>query len=93
MISFQTSGLDSYGAETIMNVCQRIARAGASLLLTIHQPPPTVVRKIDHLILLLDGRLMYDGSFGPQLNDYFAQKGFEKPEDYNIADWILVRQN
>ncbi|KAG7372547.1 ABC transporter [Nitzschia inconspicua] len=85
-----TSGLDSYGAETIINVCQRIAQAGASLLLTIHQPPPTVVRKLDHLILLLDGRLMYDGSLGPQLNDYFAAKGFAKPDDYNIADWILT---
>lgn len=51
-----------------------------------------MVRKIDHLILLLDGRLMYDGSVGPQLNDYFAEKGFSKPDDYNIADWILVSQ-
>lgn len=33
---------------------------------------------------------MYDGSLGPQLNDYFANKGFVKPDDYNIADWILV---
>jgi ABC-type multidrug transport system ATPase subunit len=85
-----TSGLDSFSAEQLMDVLKRIARVGAGVLVTIHQPPPTVVRKIDHIILLLAGRLMYDGSPGDQLLDYFAQKGFPKPVDYNIADWIMV---
>ena len=89
----QTSGLDSFSAEQLMDVLKRIALVGAGVLVTIHQPPPTVVRKIDHLILLLDGRLMYDGSVGLMLTDYFEEKGFPKPADYNIADWIMVRMN
>jgi ABC-type multidrug transport system ATPase subunit len=89
----QTSGLDSFSAEQLMDVLKRIASVGAGVLVTIHQPPPTVVRKMDHLILLLDGRLMYDGSVGPMLTDYFDEKGFPKPDDYNIADWIMVRMS
>jgi ABC-type multidrug transport system ATPase subunit len=86
-----TSGLDSFTATQLVDILGRLSRAGAGVLLTIHQPPPTVVRKIDHLILLQDGRLMYDGSVGHQISDYFTEKGHPKPEDYNIADWILVR--
>lgn len=86
-----TSGLDSFSAEQLVDVLRRIAEVGATVLVTIHQPPPTVVRKLDHLILLLAGRLMYDGDFGSHLSGFFAQKGFPKPDDYNIADWILVR--
>jgi ABC-type multidrug transport system ATPase subunit/ABC-type multidrug transport system permease subunit len=86
-----TTGLDSFSAEQLVDVLKRITLAGASVLLTIHQPPPPVVRKIDHLILLLSGRHMYEGAMGHELCDYFAGKGFPKPTDTNIADWILVR--
>jgi ABC-type multidrug transport system ATPase subunit len=75
-----------------VDVLKRIATVGAGVLITIHQPPPTVVRRLDHLILLMEGRLMYDGSTGIQLTDYFAEKGYRKPHDYNIADWIMVRR-
>lgn len=32
---------------------------------------------------------MYDGSMGRPLETYFDNKGYGKPDDYNIADWIL----
>jgi len=84
-------GLDSFSAEQLVDVLKRIAKVGAGVLITIHQPPPTVVRKIDHLILLFDGRLMYDGSVKDnQLLQYFSQRGYPKPDDYNIADWIMT---
>lgn len=85
-----TSGLDSFSAEQLVDVLKRITLAGASVLLTIHQPPPPVVRKLDHLILLLSGRLMYGGAMGQELCDYFAEKGYPKASDFNITDWILV---
>lgn len=88
-----TSGLDSFSAEQLVDVLKIIAHAGATVLLTIHQPPPTVVRKLDHLILLLSGRLVYDGAMGHQLYDFFAQKGYPKPNDCNIADWIMASES
>lgn len=85
-----TSGLDSYSAQSLMEVLKKIADAGATVIVTIHQPPPPVVRTIDNSMLLLGGRLMHEGLMGSTLEKSFSQHGFPKPDDYNIADWILV---
>ncbi|KAL3915618.1 MAG: hypothetical protein SGILL_005564 [Bacillariaceae sp.] len=85
-----TTGLDSFSAEQFVSVLQRIAKAGASVVLTIHQPPPSVVRQLGHLILLRSGRLVYDGAIGDPLLKFFASKGYAKPADFNVSDWILV---
>ena len=85
-----TSGLDSYSAQNLMEVLKKIANAGATVIVTIHQPPPPVVRKIDNLFLLLAGRLMYTGPMGILLEQKFTDFGYPRPNDYNIADWILV---
>lgn len=84
-----TSGLDSYSAQSLMEVLKKIADAGATVIVTIHQPPPPVVRKIDNLLLLKGGRLLYAGPMGLPVEEKFTEKNFPKPEDYNIADWIL----
>jgi len=83
-----TSGLDSYSAQNLIEVLKKIADAGATVIVTIHQPPPPIVRKIDNLLLLLSGRILYDGPMGT-VDEKFTKKGFPKPDDYNIADWIL----
>lgn len=85
-----TSGLDSYSAQNLMDVLKKIADAGATVIVTIHQPPPPVVRKIDNTLLMLGGRILYDGPMGLPLEETFSEKGFPKPDDYNIADWMLV---
>ena len=86
-----TSGLDSYSAQSLMDVLKKIADAGATVIVTIHQPPPPIVRKIDNTLLMLGGRIMYDGPMGDVLEAKFTESGFPKPDDYNIADWMLVR--
>ena len=85
-----TSGLDSYSAQALMELLKKIADAGATVIVTIHQPPPPVVRKIDNLLLLLGGNILYDGPMGGPVEEIFESRGFPKPNDYNIADWILV---
>ena len=84
-----TSGLDSYSAQSLMDVLKRIADAGATVIVTIHQPPPPVVRKIDNLLLLLGGKILYDGPMGAKVEEAFGSRGYPKPDDYNISDWIL----
>ncbi len=86
-----TSGLDSYSAQSLMDVLKKIADAGATVIVTIHQPPPPVVRKIDNTLLMLGGRILYNGPMGLPVEEVFAENGFPKPSDYNIADWMLVR--
>lgn len=84
-----TSGLDSYSAQSLMEVLKKIADAGATVIVTIHQPPPPVVRKIDNTLLLMSGRIMYDGPMGLPLEQTFSENGFPKPDDFNISDWML----
>jgi len=84
-----TSGLDSYSAQSLMEVLKKIANAGATVIVTIHQPPPPVVRKIDNLVMLLKGRILYNGSMDVHVENVFHERGYPKPDDYNIADWIL----
>ena len=83
-------GLDSFSALSLMDILQKIANAGATVIVTIHQPPPPVVRKIDKLLLLRSGQLLYNGPLSSDVEEYFAQRGFPKPLDYNIADWVMV---
>jgi ABC-type multidrug transport system ATPase subunit len=85
-----TTGLDSYSSVMFVDTLKQLAQAGACVVLTIHQPPPTIVRELDHLILLRSGRLLYNGRMGDPLLSYLKQKGVPKPSDFNIADWILV---
>lgn len=43
----------------------------------------------DHLILLSEGHVVYDGPAGQQSVDYFANLGFQCPELFNPADYFL----
>lgn len=54
-----TSGLDSYSAMQLVELLHKVAKAGSSVLVTIHQPASEVFNNFDSLILLNQGRIMY----------------------------------
>eukprot|EP00980_Cylindrotheca_fusiformis_P027773 scaffold22559_cov111-Cylindrotheca_fusiformis.AAC.12 len=83
-----TSGLDSYSAMQVCRVLQKVARAGSSVLFTIHQPASEVFNEFDQLILLNKGRVMYQGAV-EDVPDYFEARGHPLPPKYNPADWIM----
>jgi ABC-type multidrug transport system ATPase subunit len=85
-----TSGLDSFSAVQLCHVLKNVAKAGASVLFTIHQPSSEIFNSFDHLILLNQGQVMYQGSV-EGVPDYFADRGRPSPPNYNPADWIMVR--
>ena len=84
-----TSGLDAFSAVQVCQLLQKVARAGASVLFTIHQPSSRVFREFDNLILLNKGRVMYQGSVD-HVSNYFETRGHPCPEKYNPSDWIMV---
>jgi ABC-type multidrug transport system ATPase subunit len=87
-----TSGLDSFSAVQLCQVLKNVANAGASVLFTIHQPSSEIFNSFDHLILLNQGQVMYQGSVDG-VPDYFANRGRPSPPNYNPADWIMVRSH
>lgn len=58
------------------------------MLFTIHQPSSDVFKAFDRLILLHKGRMMYTGLTKTVPID-FERLGYNIPENYNPADWIL----
>jgi hypothetical protein len=85
-----TSGLDSFSAVQLCQVLKKVANAGASVLFTIHQPSSEIFNSFDRLILMNKGRVMFQGPVG-DVPDYFGQRGFPNPPNYNPADWVMVR--
>jgi ABC-type multidrug transport system ATPase subunit len=85
-----TSGLDSFSAVQLCQVLKKVANAGSSVLFTIHQPSSEIFNSFDRLILMNKGRVMFQGPVG-DVPDYFGQRGFPNPPNYNPADWVMVR--
>lgn len=85
-----TSGLDSFSALHVLQVLRKLQ--GAMVLLTIHQPSIEIFRLVDRLTLLNQGELMYQGLVS-DLRAFYASKGYAVPDEYNPADWIMVRLN
>jgi len=60
-----TSGLDANSARAVMIGLERIARAGRTVICTIHQPSKDIFLKFDRLLLLQrGGEIVYFGDLG-----------------------------
>ena len=57
-----TSGLDSEIAVQIIRTLNKIAEAGRTVALTIHQPNSDITELFDDFILMAKGRIMYAGA-------------------------------
>lgn len=84
-----TSGLDSFSAMQLVQLLHKVAKAGSSVLFTIHQPTSEVFNGFDSLILLNKGEVMYQGSVA-RIPTYFAEHGYPMPNNHNPADWIMA---
>jgi len=84
-----TTGLDSYNAMQVLEVLKKVSLGGASVCFTLHQPNSQMFAAIDHLIQMYRGRCMYQGSV-KDIPDYFEQRGYAVPPNYNPADWIIT---
>jgi len=83
-----TSGLDAVSAEDLMSLLNNLARAGNVVIFTIHQPSSSVFMSFDKLILLAEGRVMYQGPTA-DIPSYFDKAGYPLPLLENPADWVL----
>lgn len=89
-----TSGLDSQSSWAIIQLLKKIAKAGQSILCTIHQPSATLFEQFDRLLLLKKGgQTVYFGDIGENSStilDYFERNGARHCEQSeNPAEYIL----
>lgn len=83
-----TNGLDSTLACELFTVLQRLAAAGRTIVLSIHQPSSQIWGMLDQLLLLSHGQPVYCGA-ARGARDYFALHHYTCPKNYNPADFFL----
>ncbi|UPK93740.1 hypothetical protein LCI18_004675 [Fusarium solani-melongenae] len=89
-----TSGLDSQTSWAILDLLEKLSKAGQSILCTIHQPSAMLFQRFDRLLFLAKGgRTIYFGDIGENsetLTSYFEKNGSNAcPKGENPAEWML----
>eukprot|EP01134_Creolimax_fragrantissima_P008613 CFRG8613T1 len=84
-----TSGLDSSTAYNLMKTMKEIAALdNKTVITTIHQPASQIVKLFDRLMLLADGKCVYEGRADESIK-YFESQGYPCDVHYNPADYFL----
>ncbi|EAR86501.1 ABC-2 family transporter protein (macronuclear) [Tetrahymena thermophila SB210] len=84
-----TSGLDSFTAYNVVDVLQQYAKEqNKTIICTIHQPSSEIFQKFDRLILLVDGKFIYQGPRSKVIK-HFGSFGFQCPQLSNPADYFM----
>ena len=89
-----TSGLDSQTSWAILDLLEKLSKAGQSVLCTIHQPSAMLFQRFDRLLFLAKGgKTVYFGDIGKNsetLKSYFERHGAPAcPPGENPAEWML----
>eukprot|EP00055_Hartaetosiga_balthica_P009124 m.35641 g.35641 ORF g.35641 m.35641 type:complete len:699 (-) comp6617_c0_seq1:341-2437(-) len=83
-----TTGLDAFNAQNVMTTLLSLARAGRTIVCTLHQPRSEIYATLDQLLLLTEGYMAYFGPANAALG-YFSSIGFNCPSTYNPSDYFL----
>ena len=84
-----TSGLDTFTAYSVVSTLKSLAEAGRTVVCTIHQPSSKIFRLFDDLLLLANGKVIYQGPCQDTVS-YFSKLGYECPTFSNPADFIFM---
>ena len=87
-----TSGLDSTTALALVSTLEQLAAGGRSVVTTIHQPSSRMFQKLEKLMLLSEGRVLYYG-YNKHCVEWFTLLGTPCPFGVNVADFILDLAN
>ena len=88
-----TSGLDSCTAQEVVKLLRNEARRGMSIVATIHQPSSELFHRFDRVILLADGRLIYNDK-PSKVSEFFQRlAGAQLGRYVNPADSLLKLAN
>jgi ABC-type multidrug transport system ATPase subunit len=89
MLDEPTSGLDSFMARSICKLLQDLAHNKyKTVISTIHQPSSQAFKFFDRLILMADGKIVYQG-LAFDAADYFSNLGFKSSRFSNPADIFM----
>ncbi|XP_021287941.1 ABC transporter G family member 26 [Herrania umbratica] len=83
-----TSGLDSTSANKLLQILQGVAKAGRTVITTIHQPSSRMFHMFDKLLLISEGYPVYCGKARESM-EYFSTLRFIPEIAMNPAEFLL----
>ena len=83
-----TTGLDSLSSHQCIRLLRNLAKAGRTIICTIHQPSAATYEMFDTVYLLADGKCMYEGTTKNTVA-YFSSIGLHCPMYHNPADYMI----
>ncbi|XP_022932350.1 ABC transporter G family member 26 isoform X1 [Cucurbita moschata] len=83
-----TSGLDSNSANKLLLVLKGLAKAGRTIITTIHQPSSRMFHMFDKLLLISEGYPVYYGKAIESM-EYFSSLRFTPQISMNPAEFLL----
>ncbi|XP_058744995.1 ABC transporter G family member 26-like [Vicia villosa] len=83
-----TSGLDSTSANKLLLTLQGLAKAGRTIITTIHQPSSRIFHMFDKLLLIAEGHPVYYGK-AKDTTEYFSSLRFIPEIPMNPAEFLL----
>ncbi|XP_063235825.1 ATP-binding cassette sub-family G member 4-like [Bacillus rossius redtenbacheri] len=83
-----TTGLDSSSCIQCVSLLKELARAGRTVVCSVHQPSATLLQMFDHLYVLAEGSCVYQGGTKGMVS-FLSGLGLECPPYHNPADFIL----
>lgn len=83
-----TSGLDAFSAYKVVRVLKDLAKAGCTVLCTLHQPSSEVFAMVDHVLCLWNGACFYEGG-RVRMAEHLSNIGYPCPAGFNPADFVI----
>ncbi|TMW53490.1 hypothetical protein DOY81_001426 [Sarcophaga bullata] len=83
-----TTGLDDLSSTQCIQLLQRLAHAGRTIICSIHTPPAKLFEMFDKVYMLAEGECVYQGSVR-NIVPYLKEIGPTCPVTYNPADFIV----
>lgn len=85
-----TTGLDSHLALELVYFLSETARSKNKLIITtIHQPSARILSVFHDFSFISEGKMIYCGAYD-ECDEFFAQKGFSRRKDTNIAEYLFL---
>ncbi|KAB1215069.1 ABC transporter G family member 26 [Morella rubra] len=83
-----TSGLDSTSANRLLITLQGLAKAGRTIITTIHQPSSRMFHRFDKILMISEGYPVYYGRTRESM-EYFSSLRFIPEIPMNPAEFLL----
>ncbi|EAR87056.1 ABC transporter family protein (macronuclear) [Tetrahymena thermophila SB210] len=84
-----TSGLDSFTAYIVISALRDYAKQyNKTVIMSIHSPSTDIWNLFDNIILLVQGRMIYQGT-QTDILPYFKSIGFECPTNMCPGDYLM----